>query len=220
MPAKTCPVCQTEFWAQNSGQIRCSKRCEGLDRRAERNNLWTGGKITVPCRICNKPFEKWKSDQQTVCGAECRTALRRQPRPGRQRQADHVCKMCGKTFQAAPSSKRRYCSRACYAKYLKTIQGAEHPNYKTGTDRPDLRRSDWRRLRKQLFAAAGNQCTQCGSTTSRLVVHHIKPPDEAPELVYEPSNLQVICSHCHNHIHKPVEQRWRKNRATPQSNDD
>lgn len=49
-----------------------------------------------------------------------------------------------------------------------------------------------------LIARDGNGCTDCGTTTKRLYVHHI---DENPKNNALP-NLRRVCRSCHSKIHK------------------
>lgn len=68
---------------------------------------------------------------------------------------------------------------------------------------------EWYRVKSNVLK---NQpyCAYCGSREN-LQVHHIKPVRYYPELVYEVSNLLVLCRSCH-HLVTNREMNDRKNR--------
>jgi 5-methylcytosine-specific restriction endonuclease McrA len=58
-------------------------------------------------------------------------------------------------------------------------------------------------IRKLVFER-DKHCKECGtsgSTGNRLTIHHIKPKFLYPQLVNEPTNLVVLCQHCHEVAH-------------------
>lgn len=208
---KQCERCGVDYPAHSRTQRYCSTTCRGAVRKKEANNLYTGGKISVACTVCGKPFEKWTSDYKKVCSPECRKQLRMRPKTTPTKKMQVTCAFCGVKFVGAPSSKRRFCSRPCYWKHLHTITGPQHPAYRARAARPDLSTAEWRhRLRVRLMQAANYRCAICGGQTQRMILHHLKDPRDAPELTFDESNLQVVCTQCHNDIHHPVVQRWSK----------
>lgn len=57
----------------------------------------------------------------------------------------------------------------------------------------------WLRVRYQALVRDGGRCRCCGATAaSGAVMHvdHIKPWSKHPDLAFELSNLQVLCSEC------------------------
>ncbi|WLA36178.1 HNH endonuclease [Bradyrhizobium elkanii] len=54
----------------------------------------------------------------------------------------------------------------------------------------------WSALRLQAKRRDGFACVQCGAV-HRLEVDHIKPARHAPQLAYDLTNLQTLCSRCH-----------------------
>ncbi|WP_372615332.1 HNH endonuclease [Aquicoccus sp.] len=54
----------------------------------------------------------------------------------------------------------------------------------------------WRALRMEIIERDGGACVQCG-TRGRLEVDHIKSVRIAPELGFDPGNLQTLCPGCH-----------------------
>lgn len=76
------------------------------------------------CKTCSKDIPL--SKKQTYCSKECHTKDKKEKRE---------CKCCGKEFLIYKSSLKtnasgNYCSRECYAKFLKTITGDSHKDYK------------------------------------------------------------------------------------------
>ncbi len=54
----------------------------------------------------------------------------------------------------------------------------------------------WQVLRQQILERDEWKCRHCGDRR-RLEIDHIKPVRLAPELAFEPSNLQALCGPCH-----------------------
>lgn len=54
----------------------------------------------------------------------------------------------------------------------------------------------WKALRMEILERDGFRCRHCGAQ-GRLEVDHIQPVRTAPELSYEPRNLQSLCGSCH-----------------------
>lgn len=57
----------------------------------------------------------------------------------------------------------------------------------------------WQQVRFEALRASNGVCCLCGATPSSgttMHVDHIKPKSLYPELVFEPSNLQVLCAEC------------------------
>ena len=54
----------------------------------------------------------------------------------------------------------------------------------------------WRTLRMAVLERDGFRCRSCGAR-GRLEVDHVKPVRSAPELSFDPDNLQAPCGRCH-----------------------
>lgn len=52
-----------------------------------------------------------------------------------------------------------------------------------------------------IYTTRGEECEHC-HTKNNLQIHHIKPRDYAPELVYCSINVLVLCTSCHEKAHK------------------
>jgi Zn finger protein HypA/HybF involved in hydrogenase expression len=95
-----------------------------------------------------------------------------------------ACRHCGTTFNASPSEKRIYCSKACINKSAKEKFVA-----KFTTARKAMAR------RKLL-----TKCERCGysETPEILGVHH-KDRNRNNNLI---DNLEVLCPNCHSLEHR------------------
>jgi 5-methylcytosine-specific restriction endonuclease McrA len=76
----------------------------------------------------------------------------------------------------------------------------------------------WQVLRHQILERDGWKCRCCGERR-RLEIDHIQPVRLAPEMAFDPSNLQALCGPCHTRKtrievgHKPVDPKraaWRE----------
>lgn len=54
---------------------------------------------------------------------------------------------------------------------------------------------EWKRLRYDTILRYGAKCMCCGSE-DRIVVDHVKPVRNYPELALDPDNLQILCNDC------------------------
>lgn len=86
-----------------------------------------------------------------------------------------------------------------------------------GVGRAYVHPGRWIALRQQALRRDDFKCVQCGAR-GRLEVDHIQPVITHPQLTYELSNLQSLCTKCH--INKTLvdrgcapisieRQRWR-----------
>jgi len=69
----------------------------------------------------------------------------------------------------------------------------------TKTSNSALYSKEWKELRKNVLSVYGYKCMKCGvcaSNTIKINVDHIKPRKFYPELTFEFTNLQVLCSKC------------------------
>lgn len=64
-----------------------------------------------------------------------------------------------------------------------------------------LNSKQWKDVRSMVIKRDGGMCNRCyvqlGTVNSnQLQVHHIKPRNKYPELMYEPNNLITLCKFC------------------------
>jgi hypothetical protein len=62
------------------------------------------------------------------------------------------------------------------------------------SNRPDLNKSRWQTIRKQVRMRDGNRCRNCGAT-ARLSVHHIVKARNGGRDTLD--NLVTLCASCH-----------------------
>lgn len=93
-------------------------------------------------------------------------------------------------------------------KISKTLEGrfvgADNPNWKGGMGNRDWKSARYKRFLKAVWQRAQGLCEVCGMKCPKghkSNVHHKKPWDESPELRYDPSNGQLLCTRCHRNIH-------------------
>lgn len=80
---------------------------------------------------------------------------------------------------------------------------------KTDRHKNRLHRGKWIRIRYQALKKYGKKCAACNNITGPFHVDHIKPKSKYPELMYEISNLQVLCKECNLGKGNIDETDWR-----------
>ncbi|TQE93738.1 MAG: HNH endonuclease [Spiribacter salinus] len=71
----------------------------------------------------------------------------------------------------------------------------------------------WQRLRRQQLGDEPlcRYCMEIGRVTPATVVDHIKRVVDEPDLAFDASNLQSLCTECHNSVKRSEEERgYRK----------
>lgn len=66
------------------------------------------------------------------------------------------------------------------------------------------KRGFWKKKRRQVLRRDNNECQACkrrGGYSRATTVHHIKHLDKFPQLALVDSNLESLCSPCHNVEH-------------------
>lgn len=72
---------------------------------------------------------------------------------------------------------------------------------------------EWRAKRQQILDDQHHECQECrkrGRITTATIVHHVKHLREFPELAFEDSNLEAVCSTCHNVLHPEKLRKYTK----------
>lgn len=64
-------------------------------------------------------------------------------------------------------------------------------------------------LKRAIIEDRGKNCDVCGSDY-HLEIHHIKHFASHPELATEHSNIQLLCSRCHDQVHGRKERTFDK----------
>jgi uncharacterized protein (TIGR02646 family) len=66
----------------------------------------------------------------------------------------------------------------------------------------------WHKIRMKVRQRDGHRCVRCGvecREKGSYAVDHIKRRRDYPDLAYEMSNLELLCSHHHNSVKKKAE---------------
>lgn len=66
--------------------------------------------------------------------------------------------------------------------------------------------SAWQKLRAEILTLEPlcRRCAKRGVTTAAIEVHHIQYRSDRPDLTMEPSNLEPLCTPCHDEEHGRV----------------
>lgn len=70
----------------------------------------------------------------------------------------------------------------------------------------------WRALRTMILQRDHYRCQRCKKRWA-VIVHHIIPRKERPDLALSPDNLESVCEQCHNQLH-PEKGQKRSRRAS------
>lgn len=201
----TCATCGTAFQRSashvtNPATPFCSAAC--ANGRNHEQHQWT-------CKHCGKPFHRHLSrirkPESPYCSTACYHAARCET-------PIHTltCEVCGKAFDVANCVRKRVNPRFC------SVQCAGQ-SHRKGTDgKPKasghkLAVQGWRqRLGWKKFATAWIRahpsCARCAAPKQgrNLVVHHPDDPNptQSADLLFRPSNLQVLCRSCHASLHQ------------------
>lgn len=135
---KMCPVCGSAFGAKPEriseflGQIHCSLRCAARARSRPETRQRRPPVVTGHCDLCGESASSGRNrcrrcylaavrHRCEVCGRETprrfcsrRCAVAHSPR----RRQSHRCRECKETFLAFPSSRRIFCSDACFRAFF------------------------------------------------------------------------------------------------------
>ena len=118
------------------------------------------------------------------------------------------CSTCQPIAEAARAEKRARREEHLRKKYNRTYNQRRNPEYTAF-----YHSKDWKATSKAKLSAAGWKCEARleGCTGLAVEVHHIKPirTDEGWALRLEWSNLEAVCTACHNGRHPEKGKRKR-----------
>lgn len=94
---------------------------------------------------------------------------------------------------------------------LQGVSIEEWKGFVSGERKQDCNSLEWRKMRRFILIRDGYKCQHCGDhnykgrgSAIKLHVHHIKQWITHPELRFDPENLILLCSKCHNEVHKKL----------------
>jgi len=158
-------------------------------------NPWDKSKIEKICELCKKKFFPWKRSEGKFCGAICQR-VGRKIRPAK--MVEFSCKCCGgKVIRPKYDTdiNTKFCSIQCMANVRgEGMRREKHYRWKGGDHRTGSRP-----LCDRIKKSVG-KCEKCDSTQNLQTHHKIKVIDR-PDLVADPSNIEVICVECHAQEH-------------------
>lgn len=76
-----------------------------------------------------------------------------------------------------------------------------------------LSKTIWIPKRREILKRDHNECQECkklGKYSPAEVVHHIKHLKDRPDLALTDSNLESVCSDCHNKLHPEKAFKYKK----------
>ena len=166
--------------------------------------------VKIKCLFCGKERYVFYGDKARGKGKYCNRLCwdkhkRKLPKFIR-------CKYCGRDFENKTSQRtKRFCSRDCYANYLKgkypvNLKGKRGVKPRTYhlTKRPKHEGVEYKEWRMKVFKKDNFTCQICGKTSNELkkqgikiCADHIKPYCNYPELRYVVSNGRTVCVPCH-----------------------
>lgn len=140
--------------------------------RGERNNLWTGGQISINCIICKTDF---KVDRY------------------REKTAKTCSLVCYKEYQKTPEirEKRRKIQKA-------RVKAGLHNMYRGVTKKHELIRKSaaYKEWRTQVFKRDNYTCVLC-KKRGYMHADHIKSFSLFPKLRLDMANGRTLCVECH-----------------------
>lgn len=215
-----CPVCNTDFQVlASSTQKFCSRPCAAKGMTYVTNPSWLHtptmklkteqGKKRYQelhytptysiCERCGEQVITSPGHPRRFCSRYCKDRWWSE-----WRQETVLCLYCQKPFRRSrihqTNKNKKFCSRACYLKHLRTQVGENNSNWRGG---PCYYGPRWGEYVEQ--ARERDQvCQGCGKTPEQngvaLDVHHIVPIREFNgdwEGANQLSNLKCLCKQCH-----------------------
>lgn len=186
---KFCSTNCYDLFRSNNKKKKPIKKLEFLGPYSRLSIAKQCGHLTKKNRhLCNKCFRLKHKGKKTVnCG---------------------VCQKELSVYEREKSkSKKRYCSRICYAISVSERQkgGKSHLWLGGRTDenrilRNSAQAASWR---KAVFKRDSYTCIECGQISGKLTADHIKPWALYPELRFEVTNGRTLCWPCHLRIGVP-----------------
>ena len=214
---KTC-ACGKEFHPGRQSQKFCSVGCsekykERGGKKGKKYPHLQRARVVI-CKTCGRAFRAVKECRGRVsvyCSKFCWE--HRHPSPIK------VCEFCGSEFNDEHRDSR-FCSRECYAGYLKTLTGVKSPKWeggKTSESKCRRTRAEYKQWRRAVFERDNYTCQKCGKRGGFLEAHHIKEACNYPELIYDVNNGICLCHECHketdnyaNRAKTMIVERWEQ----------
>lgn len=158
---------------------------------------------TRHCRVCNKEFKEWPSQQKATCSRDCKRVYISKLTSGKPKSNEHR-KNISKALKKSESAKKQWFKKGKdNPAYGRNQTGPANHNWKGGKTnsnqkkRNDPRYHDWR---KQVFERDKFKCQKCGNS-GWLQAHHITPISVDESKIWDVDNGLTVCIPCHEKIH-------------------
>ena len=159
--------------------------------------------VKIKCLFCGKERYVFYGDKTRGKGKYCNRLC--WDKHKRKLPKFIKCKNCGKDFENKGSQRtKRFCSRGCYANYLKgkypiNLKGKRgvKPRTYLKNKRDKHGAIEDRIWRKQVFERDKYVCQKCKKAGKKLQAHHIKSFSKHPELRLDINNGITLCIKCH-----------------------
>jgi hypothetical protein len=162
--------------------------------------------MVTTCKICYKEIIDEPSAKRQYCSMPC-YRLSRKEKP--MKPFNFICLECGKKMRVRPSRiHKKYCSKKCLFKNVEfrkkrsliAPKGEKSHLWRGGvsTLNEKMRKcSDYEIWRIKVFERDDYVCQYCKKRGGSLHADHIKPFALYPELRFEVTNGQTLCTNCH-----------------------
>ena len=190
---KHCLQCSKEYKSYPSNKRKyCSRKCQYIARLIVKEK---------DCPMCHILFRQ-KRLKQRFCSLRCGYQYKTFSRPMIE------CRQCKKRFIIKNTSENpHFCCKKCFHQWYR---GENRSTWKRETRGllETRKLTIYQNWRKTVLIKDGYTCQKCGLKLAKLVVHHIQPFKDYPDLRITVSNGQTLCSDCHKKTH---DGNYRKN---------
>jgi len=155
------------------------------------------------CKICNKEFETWPSQQKATCSKRCRSKYISSLTAGIPKSNSHKKSISEALKNSEKAKKQQFKKGKENPAYGRNQTGPSNYNWKGGiTNTNQKRRNDPRLVewRKAVFERDNFTCQDCGAK-GYLHAHHIIPFSEDFSRAFDIDNGKTVCVPCHEKIH-------------------
>ena len=148
------------------------------------------------CVICEREFQPdaWHP-KALVCSTKCNELRMNEVRKVKRKHNTEIyakaCKECGTAYIPNKYSwhRQKYCSEKC------AVRVGQRSHYKKvdGRDNQRWKSAAWKKITKEVKQRDGNKCKVCGTSDTRLNVHHIyhRTDDEKNDNTHNPPNPEA-----------------------------
>jgi 5-methylcytosine-specific restriction endonuclease McrA len=193
-----CDVCQRDMRAITRGM------CGACYRDWRKENAPPNAR----CECCSRLYFNTSRKRHSLCSRACFRAWKPMRNQHNEftdggKQVMHMCEWCRRPFgvemRFVARGGGRFCSSECFG-----MSRRADPSTTTSPENAWRQRQRYNRFRNSILHAPGATCARCGvlRTHNNVVVHHVLEPDGDVQLLFDPSNLELLCRRCHLREHR------------------